>query len=218
MKNLRVSNKAGFWPFALLGAAFCVAVLPLGQAEAEQDKTFKVGDKVEHYYAAHWYPGTVVGVAKTWRGKTCFMFRHDDPGYKNDVCLFPEDIRQHGQALKTEPTLKAEDTFGTWGLAGFARHTSEGSGQQYAHHYAGTGGTLTISADRRYEWVLGENEVIRGTWELNPRPERYAGPVILKNGWLGHDWWVQYDGKTETGQHSVYVKSDIGTRYWGYKR
>ncbi len=186
--------------------------LLLALAALAAAETFKVGDSVESQYAASWYPGKVVEVMT---GKDAGWYRIK---YGSDGHIAPASgarMRLTGQNLSAPPTLKPEDTFGSWTLATVARTTRTDS----THIHTTTSGyaqgdLLTIRADGTFLWKMGGTP-IAGRWTRESNPREYWGPVILEGGWQNQRWWVGFNGKSDTGVPNIYIRNESGSRYWG---
>ena len=177
-------------------------------------ETFKVGDAVESEYAASWYPGKVVAVM-TGKDAGWYKIQYNSDGHI--AAASGARMRRVGQNLAAPPTLKPEDTFGSWKLATVAQTTRTDS----THTYTTTSGyaqgdLLTISADGTYQWKMGGTP-ITGRWSREANPREYWGPIILENGWQNQRWWVGFNGRTDTGVPNVYIRNESGSRYWGSK-
>lgn len=180
--------------------------------ESNQQK-FKVGDKIEVQWAGFLYPGKIVGYNKS---KGCYEVEYENKAYKNS-CEFPEKIKLSGKNLEEPFTLKATDTYGTWGIGTTSRTTTQDNTTQTTTTNLYGGGSLTINANKTYTWKINSKETVTGKWDTNAAPERYKGPVRLIKGMFGKDWWVNYEGKNNLGKPTIYIRSAEGTRYWGFK-
>jgi hypothetical protein len=177
-------------------------------------ESFKVGDAVESEYAASWYAGKVVEVM-TGKYAGWYKIKYDKDG--SISAASGARMRRAGQELSTPPTLKPEDTFGSWTLSTVTQTTSTDS----THRYTTTslyaqGDLLTIRADGTYQWKMG-GKPISGRWSREPNPREYWGPIILENGWQNQRWWVGFNGRSANGVPNVYIRSEYGSRYWGSK-
>jgi hypothetical protein len=197
---------------ANLGRVFSISLAAAGLALGQNG--FKVGEKVEKEYAASWYAGTVTVVGT---GKDAGWYKVRDNGTGNEAWADGRRMRALGQKLSTPFTLEAKDTFGSWGLGAVTTTTRETSDKVYRDTVGSSaGGSLTINADGTYAWKIAGG-VITGKWRSEPRPERYRGPVLMEKGWMGRSWWVNYEGHGEAGNESIYIRSDAGTTFSGFR-
>lgn len=180
-----------------------------------QSGRFKVGDAVESEYAGSWTAGVVVEVM-TGSNNGWYKIRYDGGKvYAADGAR----MRAKGAAPQDRPfSNDPAEAFGTWILSTVAQNTrTSGSAVYRDTTLYGQGDSLTIQKDNTYVWKMG-SETIRGRWKAEPNPEQYRGPILLENGWQQMRWWVGYNGRTPRGQDSVYIRSEVGTRYWGWRQ
>lgn len=176
-------------------------------------KTFQVGDQVEKEYAASWCQGTVTEIGT---GKDAGWYKVRDTATGSVAWADGRRMRGIGQKLATAFTLSAKDTFGTWGLGAVTTTMRETSGMNYRDTVGSSGGSLTINPDGTYARKIGGG-TITGKWRTESRPERYRGPVILEKGFSDRTWWVNYEGRNEAGNESIYIRSDANTTFSGFR-
>ncbi|GAA4324083.1 hypothetical protein [Flaviaesturariibacter amylovorans] len=179
----------------------------------QQEKIeFKAGDPVDVLYAGSYYPATIVSFDA---GKNCYEVKYDDPASSN-ACKEISRLKPRGKSYAEPYSNKPEDAYGTWKLSTVTQTTSSNDTHVITetNAYAGLG-TLTINADKTFVWNAAAGEVIEGTWDLNPSPSQYRGPIHIAKGKSGKEWFVGYYGKDDQGIPSLYVASADGLRYFG---
>ncbi|RYZ18088.1 MAG: hypothetical protein EOO16_23310 [Chitinophagaceae bacterium] len=172
---------------------------------------FKEGDAVDVLWAASYYPATIVSYD---RSKNCYEVKYEDPAYPN-ACQEKDRLKPRGKSYAEPGSNNPEDAFGTWRTGTVTTTTTEDETYTTTEVHAYTHGTITINPDHTWQWDPISTEHLEGKWDVNPAPDKYKGPIHIINGMSGEDWFVGYYGKDDLGKPSIYVRNNIGQRWFG---
>lgn len=197
--------------YVAFAVAFCtVATAASANGTCASGGQLAVGQPVEMAWSESWYPGTLVAVSML-DPRRPYLVR-DENG--DETWLATEEVRPVALQAAGTASLRAEDTFGDWRLA---PRDEAATDDRQLKGLQPEGGTLAIQPDGTFTWNSAEGEV-RGLWEATPADASSRGPVRLRGGVGGQDWFARFDGLDPTGQDLLRVVSTDGHVLLGYGR